>query len=327
MSKRKLFAAMGILVVVGVAAMLMLGRSANYITIGTGGITGVYYPAGGAMSKYINAQGDQYGIQMSVESTGGSVFNINAILSGNMEFGIAQCDKQYQALNGQAEWQDRGPQKDLRFVCSLHHELVTLVAAEDAGIRSIKDLRGKVVSIGNFGSGQRGNAIDILTTVGIDWQKDMTAQGLKASEQSSMLQDGLIDAFFYTVGHPSGAIKEATAGLQRRVRFVPITGMDALLEKHPYYTPGAIKKALYPQATNDDDVPTIGMLTTVLTSASVPDEIVYAVTRTLFENLADFRAKHEAFSKLDAAKMAVDGQFAPYHPGALKYYREAKLVK
>ena len=327
MSKAKLFAAIGILVVVGVVVMLMLGRSAHYVTIGTGGITGVYYPAGGAMSKYVNTESDQYGIRMSVESTGGSVFNINAILSGNMEFGIAQCDKQYQALNALAEWQDRGPQTDLRFVCSLHRELVTLVAAEDAGIRSLEDLRGKSVSIGNFGSGQRGNAIDILTAVGIDWQNDITAQSLKAPEQSSMLQDKLIDAFFYTVGHPSGAIKEATAGLQRRVRFVPITGMDALLEKHPYYTTGVIKKALYPQATNNEDVPTIGMRTTVLTSANVPDEVVYAVTRALFENLADFRTKHDAFSKLDAARMAVDGQFAPYHPGAMKYYREAGLLE
>jgi len=327
MSKDKLFAAMGILAVAGVVAMLVLGRSAHYVTIGTGGITGVYYPAGGAMSKYVNARSEQYGIQMSVESTGGSVFNINAILSGNMEFGIAQCDKQYQALSGQAEWQERGPQEDLRFVCSLHHELVTLVAAEDAGIRSVEDLRGKTVNIGNFGSGQRGNAIDILTAIGIDWQTDITAQGLKAPEQSSMLQDRLIDAFFYTVGHPSGAIKEATAGLQRRVRFVPIVGMDALREKHPYYIRGMIRKTLYPQATNDEDVPTIGMLTTVLTSASVPDEVIYAVTRALFENLADFRVRHEAFSKLDAARMAVDGQFAPHHPGALKYYREAGLVK
>ena len=193
-----------------------------FVTIGTGGVTGVYYPTGGAIAKMVNKKRKVYGIRATVESTGGSVYNVNAIMAGDLEFGIVQSDRQYQAWYGLAEWKEKGPQKDLRAICSIHPESITLVAAVDAGIKTIKDLRGKRVNIGNPGSGQRQNSIDALTAAGLDWKKDIIAEGVKAAEAPGLLQDGRIDAFFYTVGHPSGAIKEATAG-RRKVLIVPIT--------------------------------------------------------------------------------------------------------
>ncbi len=184
----------------------------TFITIGTGGITGVYYPTGGAIAKIVNKKKDVYGIRCTVESTGGSVFNVNAIMAGDLQFGVVQSDRQFQAINALAEWKDKGKQEDLRAVFSIHPESITLVAAVDASINDIMDLKGKRVNIGNPGSGQRQNAIDALEAVGIDYKTDMNAEGIKASESASLLQDGRIDAFFYTVGHPSGSIKEATAG-------------------------------------------------------------------------------------------------------------------
>ncbi len=296
-----------------------------FVTIGTGGITGVYYPTGGAIAKIVNKKRDVYGIRCTVESTGGSVFNINAVIAGDLDFGICQSDRQYQAWNGLAEWKDKGPQKDLRAVFSIHPESVTLVAADDAGIKTIQDLRGKRVNIGNPGSGQRQNAIDALENAGIDWKKDIKAESAKAAEAPGLLQDGRIDAFFYTVGHPSGAIKEATAG-KRKVHFVPITGLDKLLAKYPYYAKAVIPIKFYPQATNKEDVPTFGVKATFVTSAKVPDNVVYAITKEVFENFDYFKTLHPAYSVLTKESM-LEGLTAPFHPGALKYYKESGLIK
>jgi hypothetical protein len=294
-----------------------------FVTIGTGGITGVYYPTGGAIAKMVNQKRKQYGIRATVESTGGSVFNINAVLSGDLDFGICQSDRQYQAWNGLAEWKDKGPQKNLRAVFTIHPESVTLVAADDAGINSIQDLRGKRVNIGNPGSGQRQNSIDALANAGIDYEKDLTAESAKAAEAPGLLQDGRIDAFFYTVGHPSGAIKEATAG-RRKVHFVPITGLDKLLAKYPYYAKAYIPIKFYPTATNKEDVPTFGVKATFVTSAKEPNKVVYSITKEVFDNFEAFKKLHPAYSVLTKKNM-LEGMTAPIHPGAMKYFKEVGL--
>lgn len=296
-----------------------------FVTIGTGGVTGVYYPTGGAIAKMVNKKRKVYGIRATVESTGGSVYNVNAIMAGDLEFGIVQSDRQYQAWYGLAEWKEKGPQKDLRAICSIHPESITLVAAVDAGIKTIKDLRGKRVNIGNPGSGQRQNSIDALTAAGLDWKKDIIAEGVKAAEAPGLLQDGRIDAFFYTVGHPSGAIKEATAG-RRKVLIVPITEVDKLLNKYPYYAKAVVPIKFYPGAANKEDVPTFGVKATFVTSIKVPEKIVYAITKELFDNLEEFKKLHPAYGVLTKKNM-LEGLTAPFHPGALKYFKEVGLIK
>jgi TRAP transporter TAXI family solute receptor len=319
-------------VVLGMAltGMIRPGTSeakTTFVTIGTGGVTGVYYPTGGAISRMVNAKRKQYNIRASVESTGGSVFNVNAIMAGDLEFGIVQSDRQYQAWNGLAEWQDKGPQKDLRAVFSIHPESITLVASVDSGIRSITDLKGKRVNIGNPGSGQRQNSIDALTAVGIDYETDLEAEGLKAAEAPGMLQDGRIDAFFYTVGHPSGAIKEATSGATK-VRLIPVSGpgIDGLLGKFPYYARAMVPIKFYPQAVNKEDVPTFGVKATFVTSAKISEEVVYAIVKEVFDNFENFKKLHPAYAVLTKENM-LEGLSAPLHPGALKYYREVGLMK
>jgi TRAP transporter TAXI family solute receptor len=296
----------------------------TFVTIGTGGITGVYYPTGGAIARIVNKKRKVYGLRCTVESTGGSVFNVNAVMAGDLEFGVVQSDRQYQAMKGLAEWKEKGPQKDLRAVFTIHPESITLVAADDAGIKSINDLRGKRVNIGNPGSGQRQNSIDGLDNAGINYEKDLMAEGVKAAEAPGLLQDGRIDAFFYTVGHPSGAIKESTAG-RRKVHFVPITGVDKLLKKYPYYAKAFIPIKLYPGATNTKDVETFGVKATFVTSAKVPDRVVYAITKEVFDNFEAFKKLHPAYQVLTKQNM-LEGMSAPIHPGAMKYYKEAGLM-
>ena len=325
---------MGVVLMFGFALVIGCGPSGEkatsetkakttFITIGTGGITGVYYPTGGAIAKIVNQKKDVYGIRCTVESTGGSVFNVNAIMAGDLQFGVVQSDRQYQAINGLAEWEEKGKQEDLRAVFSIHPESITLVAAVDAGINDIADLKGKRVNIGNPGSGQRQNSIDALEAVGINYETDLIAEGIKASESASLLQDGRIDAFFYTVGHPSGSIKEATAGA-RKVRFASITGIDSLLEKYPYYAKAFIPVKLYEGAENTENVDTFGVLATFVTSAKVPDDVVYAITKEVFDNFEDFKMLHPAYAVLTKEGM-LEGLSAPLHPGALKYYKEAGL--
>lgn len=299
----------------------------TFVTIGTGGITGVYYPTGGAIAKMVNAKRKQYGIRATVESTGGSVFNINAVLSGDLDFGICQSDRQYQAIHGMAEWKDKGPQKNLRAVFSIHPESVTLVAADDAGIKTVADLKGKHVNIGNPGSGQRQNSIDALTAAGLDYEKDIEAESVKAAEAPGLLQDGRIDAFFYTVGHPSGAIKEATAGA-RKVHFVPVAGpgLDKMIKEKPYYAKSFIPVKLYPNATNKQDVPTFGVKATFVTSAKEPNKVVYAIVKEVFDNFEAFKKLHPAYAVLTKENM-LEGLSAPMHPGAVKYFKEAGLMK
>lgn len=309
-----------------VTAMLGSGPAearSTFVTIGTGGITGVYYPTGAAIAKMVNLKKKEYGIRAIVELTGGSVFNINALMTDSLDFGIVQSDRQFQALNGLAEWRNKGPQTELRAVFSIHPEAVTLVAASDTGIKSILDLKGKRVNIGHPGSGHRQNAIDALTAAGLDYEKDMQAESFKASEVAGLLQDHRIDAFFYTVGHPSVSIKEVTSGA-RKVVIADITGIDSLLETSPYYIKTTVPTRLYPGAENKQDAITFGVRATLCTSSKVADDVVYAITREVFENIKAFKNEYPAFHTLTKESM-VTGLSAPLHNGAMNYFKEVGL--
>jgi TRAP transporter TAXI family solute receptor len=298
----------------------------TFVTIGTGGVTGVYYPTGGAISRMVNQKSKEYGIKATVESTAGSVYNINAVLSGDLEFGVAQSDRQYQAYNGLAEWAQAGPQKDLRAVFSIHPESITLIASATSGVKSVKDLEGKKVNIGNPGSGQLQNSKDVLEAAGVSLDA-INAEQVKAVEAPGLLQDEKIDAFFYTVGHPNGNIKEATSG-RIKVNIIPITGqgIDALLQKHSYYARAVIPAKFYPSATSQGDVHSIGVKATFVASSKLDENIVYALTKEVFDNLEAFKKLHPAYGVLTEENM-LQGLSAPIHKGALKYYREADLVK
>ena len=298
----------------------------NIVTIGTGAVTGVYYPTGKAIAKIVNKKGKEHGVQVKVESTGGSVFNVNAIIVGDLEFGIVQSDRQYQAWNGIKDWKDRGPQKKLRSICSFHPESIVLIAGDDTGIETLIDLKGKHINIGNLGSGSRGNAIDAMLSCGIEWRRELSAEGIRAADSAKLLQNGRIDAFFYTVGHPNDLIKEATAG-KRKVHFVPLTGdcIDQLVAKWLYYAKAYIPISFYPMARNKENVETFGVKATFCTSADVPENVVYIITREFFNNLEDFKKLHPAYGVLTKHNM-LESLSAPIHPGAMKYYKEAGLT-
>lgn len=297
----------------------------TFVTIGTGGVTGVYYPTGGAIARLVNKGKKEHGIRASVESTGGSTYNLNAIASGELEMGVAQSDWQYHAWNGTSKFKEKGPNKDLRAVFSVHPEPFTVVARADSGIKNFEDLKGKRVNIGNPGSGQRGTMEVVMEKMG--WTKDdfKLASELKSAEQSKALCDNKIDAIVFTVGHPSGSIKEATTSCDSVIVNVQGEVIDALVEENDYYRTATIPAGMY--RGNDQDAMTFGVGATFVTSAKVPENVIYVVVKSVFENFDDFKKLHPAFAVLKKEEMVKDGLSAPLHDGAAKYYKEAGLIK
>jgi TRAP transporter TAXI family solute receptor len=313
------------------AAMLacaLAGEAAaqqKFVTIGTGGVTGVYYAAGGAICRLVNKDRKTHGIRCSVESTGGSIFNINAIKAGELDFGMAQSDWQFHAVKGSAQFKDGGAHGDLRAVFSIHPEPFTVVARKEAGITKFEDFKGKRFNIGNPGSGTLASMQELLKELGWTTADFALAAQLKADEHGAALCDNKIDGFFYGVGHPSANIQDPTTVCGAKL--VPLTGaaIDKLVEKNPYYAKVSIPGGLYPN--NQNPTPTYGVLATMVSSAKVPADSVYAVVKATFENFDEFKKLHPAFAHLKPEEMVKNGISAPLHDGAAKYFKEKGWVK
>jgi TRAP transporter TAXI family solute receptor len=314
---------------VGMAILVLLlpsscSQETPVLSIGSGGTLGNYYAVARAIARVVNQEQDAHGFLLQQEATTGSVANIDAILAGDVAFGIAQADREYQAANGLADWKDRGPQKDLRAVFSLYTDSVTVVATLASGIRATRDLIGKRVDIGHPDSGSRQNAIDALDVVGIDWRKDIVVYGDGPDERTSKYLRGELDAFFHTVGHPTLDINFAVNSLPR-ARLIPLSNIEELLSTHPYYSRSVIPIGLYPDVGNEDDVETVGVKAIFLTSAAVPDEVVYAITRAVFDGIESV-GKFEPVLKTLSRTSMLEDMTVPLHSGALRYYEEAGLV-
>ncbi len=296
----------------------------KFVTIGTGGVTGVYYPTGGAICRLVNKNRKKHGVRCTVESTGGSVYNLNAIRSGELDMGIVQSDWQFHAYKGTSKFADQGPYSDLRAVFSVHPEAFTVVARRDAGVKTFTDLKGKRVNIGNPGSGQRATMEVLLNAMGWSVKDFGLASELKPAEQAQALCDNKVDAIVYVVGHPNGSIQEATTACDTVV--VPVTGagVDKLVKENPYYAVAVIPGGMY--KGNPADVSTFGVKATLVSSARVDNETMYQVVKAVFDNLKDLKGLHPAFGYLNAKGMVSQGNSAPIHPGALRYYREKGLM-
>lgn len=315
---------LGLGAVVTASFLAPVAMAEEFITIGTGGVTGVYYPTGGAICRLVNKGRKEHGVRCSVESTGGSVYNINTIREGELEFGVAQSDWQYHAYHGSSKFMDKGKFEDLRSVFSVHPEPFTVVARADSGITNFDDIKGKRVNIGNPGSGQRGTMEVLMNEKGMKMGDLALATELKAAEQSAALCDNQIDAMVYTVGHPSGSIQEATTACDSVLVNVDGAAVDSLVDHNSFYRKATIKGGTY--RGTPDDVSTFGVGATLVTSANVSDDAVYALVSSVFENFDAFKKLHPAFTNLTPQEMVKDGLSAPLHPGAEKYYKEKGWV-
>ncbi|ALG92041.1 C4-dicarboxylate ABC transporter substrate-binding protein [Actibacterium sp. EMB200-NS6] len=300
-------------------------QAEEFITIGTGGVTGVYYPTGGAICRLVNKGRKEHGIRCSVESTGGSVYNINTIREGELEFGVAQSDWQYHAYHGTSKFEEAGPFEGLRAVFSVHPEPFTVVARADSGIKTFDDLKGKRVNLGNPGSGARGTFEVVMAEKGWTTDDFALAAELKPAEQAAALCDNQVDAIVFTVGHPSGTIQEATTACDSVIVAVEGTEIDKLISENAFYRSATIPGGMY--RGSDEDVKTFGVGATFVTSDAVSEEAVYTVVKSVFENFEDFKKLHPAFAILKPEEMATAGLSAPLHPGAAKYYKEQGWIE
>jgi uncharacterized protein len=319
MKPLRFVAAGALLAAMGVSAQ----AQQQFVTVGTGGVTGVYYPAGGAICRLVNQGRAEHGIRCSAESTGGSVFNLNTIRQGELDFGVVQSDVQYNALHGEEQFADAGPFEELRAVFSLHPEPFTVVARPDAGIENFEDLRGKRVNVGNPGSGQRATVEILMDSLGWTMADFELASELPSREQAAALCDNQVDAILFTVGHPTGSIAEPVATCDAVL--VNVTGpeVDQLVEENPYYFHATIPAGMY---NNDEDIQTFGVGATFVSSTATSADVVYEVVKAVFENFEDFTGLHPAFEVLDRETMVSSGLSAPLHEGAERYFEEAGLL-
>jgi TRAP transporter TAXI family solute receptor len=311
------------LAIAALCALLALVAPARaeqkFVTIGTGGVTGVYYAVGGAICRLMNKNRAETGLRCSVESTGGSVFNANAIKAGELDFGLAQSDVQFNAAKGEGPFKNKAD-PDLRAVFSVHPEPFTVLARRDAGVKQFADFKGKRFNIGNPGSGTLLSMEELLKQLGWTKADFSLAAELKADEQGTALCDNKIDGFFYGVGHPSAAIQDPTIACGAKLISLTGPAVDTLVKEHPYYAKATIPGGMY--ANNPDPTQTYGVLATVVTSAKVSDDTVYALVKAVFENFDEFKKLHPAFATLDPKAMIKNGLSAPLHPGAVKFYKE-----
>jgi TRAP transporter TAXI family solute receptor len=292
----------------------------KFVTIGTGGQTGVYYVAGQSICRFVNRDSSKTGIRCNAPASGGGVANVNGLRSGEYNFGIMQSDHQYKAMKGEAPFEAQGAMEDLRAVFSLQSEVFTVLARKDANIKGLDDLKGKRVNIGNPGSGQRDTLEEIMRIKGWDKSVFRLASELKPAEQASALSDNNIDAMTYFVGHPNGAIQEATTTVDAVL--VPVTGpdIDKLLSEKSYYTKAEIPGGLY--KGSDAATQSIGGKAVLSVSSKTDADVVYQLVKSVFENLDRFRKLHPAFADLKEEDMIKVGLTAPLHEGAERYYKE-----
>jgi hypothetical protein len=311
-----------------------VAKSAEFFTIGTGGPTGVYFQTGNAICKMLHksAIAKEHGRKKGIDkayrctapSTGGSNYNIGQIKDGEFQFGVAQSDWQFHAYNGSSKWEGK-QYSNLRAVFSVHNEPFQIWARKKAKVKDFAGLKGKTVNIGNPGSGQRGTMEVLMGAMGVDNSYFKGVTELTSSEQVKALCDGKIDAYGYSVGFPNGAMEQAATCAAKALP-INLTGSEVqgLIDGAPYYAAATIPAKTY--TGQKKDVTTFGVKATVVTSADVSEDLVYQVTKAVFENFDSFRNQHPAFGPLEKKNMISDGLSAPLHPGAIKYYKEAGLM-
>lgn len=307
-------------------ASAILGTTAfgaQFITIGTGGVTGTYYPTGGAICRMMNKEKKTTGIRCSVESTGGSVYNVNTINAGELDFGIAQSDTAYQAYHGEGKFKDKAI-TSLRSVIAIYPELLAFVVTKKSGIKKLADIKGKKVNIDVPGSGTRMTTEIVLDAFGIKLSDLALANELKSSEGPTMLKDSKIDGYFGVFGHPTANIKDAANSVD--IDLVPIDGkpIDDLVAKYSYYAKGIISKDFYKGV--EHDTPSIGVKAVLCTKDSIDEKVVYALTKTILDNFEAFKKLHPAYKTITKESL-LDGLAIPQHPGAIKAFKEAGILK
>ena len=308
-------------VVLSLALILSLaacGTTGTKMTMGTGGTSGTYYGYGGVLGQYIT---NNAGVNVTVVSTDGSKANIQGIAAGNYQLGTVQSDVMSYAWEGTRSFESEGKVESFRTVAGLYAEAVQLVTM-DPSIKSVKDLKGKAVSIGAPGSGVYFNAIDVLNAAGLK-EEDINAQYQSFADSADALKDGKIDAAFIVAGAPTPAITELTTS--NDAYLVPIDGevADKIMEVCPFYTVYEIPADTYKGQTSA--VKTVTVKASLIVSAEATEDDVYKLTAAIFDNIDAIKAENAKGGEL-SLENATNGMTVPFHAGAAKYFAEKGIT-
>lgn len=290
--------------------------------LGGGTEGGLYAVVARHLTRLTNAEVRETGFLLEPRESEGSVENLKQVAAGKWAFGLAQNDCQWEALHGKRAWAERGPQPALRSVVTLFPEMVTLVARDEAEIYSLSDLRGKKILIGPAGSGHHQNARDVLKAAGLWGREDMEIEIEENpfSEALRLLRQKKVDALFYTGHHPHPFL-ETLASAGPALHFVPLAGLNTLVQPGSRYHRAFISHGLYTGFSNQNDIPGIAIYSGLVASESTPEDLAYTVTRAVFENLDTLRLWHPVYEGLTSQSLQ-KRCILPLHPGALRYYKE-----
>lgn len=295
------------------------------VTIGTGSSTGVYQVAGEAICRLVNRESERHGILCSVKGASGSVYNVNAIKSGELDFGIVQSDVQFHAVKGQGRFRESGAHKDLRAVFSVYPEPLMVLARENSGVKKFEDFKGKRFNVGNPGSGTRATVEVLMAALNMKPSDFSQATELSPDEHGQALCGNRIDGFGYVVGNPAVNLLYPTKTCGARL--IPLTGpaIDRMVMDYPYFAYTTIAGGTYP--VNREPVRSFGVVATFVTSAKVPDDVVYTVVSAVFDHFEEFRKQHPSFAYLPPMDTLNSGLTAPLHEGAFRYFREKGWIR
>jgi hypothetical protein len=295
----------------------------TFVSIGSGEMSAVYYPVAKAICKAIFSELREQGFRCSAETTPGSAYNIEHVVSGELEFGIVQSDVLFAAYKGIGAW-DGKPVTELRSVLSLFPEVVTVVARADANIHVLADLAGKRVSVGSLATGPR--TTWSLMSPGLDLTAPVQLTELKQSETTSALCNGAIDASFFVVAHPSELVSNQLAACPSNFVAIREAVVDKLVSKYPFYTRGSIPSEPYHVP---DKILSIGPLATLVTSASSDPRMVATIAKAIMRHIAEVRKLQPVLADLDPEQMVAQTLTAPapLHPVAAAIYQELGLIK
>lgn len=296
--------------------------SSEFITIGTGSVTGTYYPTGGAICRLVNQYKKDSKIRCSVESTDGSLYNLNSINNKDIDFGIVQSDILYQTQKEEKNTKD--DYSKLKSVMAIYPELLTLVTRKDANINSLIDLKDKRINLGNSGSGNESTALTLFNEINIEKSDLKLAGTFSASEMPDALKENKIDGYFYMVGHPTTNIKDAANSISVKIVSIENTILDSLIKKYPYYAKGTIQADTY--KGQKEEIITFGVKAVLVTNENVSEKVVYSLVKAILENFDEFKKLHPAYSNITKESL-LEGLSAPLHDGAKRYYKEIGLIK
>ena len=298
----------------------------THLMIASQGPKDLSFSTAGTLTQIVNKKSKDHNLKLTVEPLSSSFKTIESVIKGDSQFGIVGADKQYEAYKGIGDWEKKGSQKNLRAIFSLYDNPLTLLTTSRSRIRDILDIKNKKIALGEKNSPLLNHVEKLLKAYEIG-EDDFQQHFYKSNELTGKLQDEVVDAFFHISNHPSPTIKDLGHKGRFRYKMLSFNGpeLEKLIEDHPYYTKSTIPKNIYPNLTNNSDIDSFGIKSTIVTSSDIPDHVVYYITKELFENMNILRSQYSQanVSEEDLFK----GISIPLHSGAIKYLKENGLLE